>query len=130
MLTPEGKLRQLIVYMATGSTLDVNTTEEVDEAYLALSDDELSENKENLRCGGIPTGIYNPDCRGHKCYDDEQVAVQALDGSWVGFTYWSGGGKHGYPEDVEWMDDAYELDAFQVMEPVWKFKQKEKNEQS
>jgi len=26
---------------------------------------------------------------------------------WVGWTYWYGGGKHGEPESVEWMEDAY-----------------------
>jgi hypothetical protein len=33
------------------------------------------------------------------------------DGSWVGWTYWSGGGKHGEPESISWMSEAYELDV-------------------
>lgn len=32
------------------------------------------------------------------------------DGSWVGWVYWYGGGKHGDPEDIEWMKDAYDLE--------------------
>ena len=31
------------------------------------------------------------------------------DGSWVGWTYWYGGGKYGEPEAIDWMDDAYDL---------------------
>ncbi len=32
-----------------------------------------------------------------------------LDGSWVGWTFWYGGGKHGEPGNVPWMEDAYDL---------------------
>ncbi|WP_244097750.1 hypothetical protein [Burkholderia anthina] len=37
------------------------------------------------------------------------MAAQAPDGSWVGWNYWYGGGKHGEPEAVEWIEDAYDV---------------------
>ena len=33
------------------------------------------------------------------------------DGSWVGWTYWYGGGKHAEPEVMDWMGEAYPLDC-------------------
>lgn len=131
MLSPYHKLLQLIIYETLGTA--PATEEEIDEAYDELDDDARTEGKDNLVWGtALETGLSNP-CPGWRFsrdYDDEEVAVQALDGTWVGFTRWSGGGKHGCPGDIDWMQHLYEVDAVQVMEPVWKFKQKEKNEQS
>jgi len=28
---------------------------------------------------------------------------------YIGWTYWYGGGKHGNPEEIEWVSDAYFL---------------------
>jgi len=30
-------------------------------------------------------------------------------GDWVGWTYWYGGGKHGEPDAIDWLSDAYNL---------------------
>ncbi|MCP5015145.1 MAG: hypothetical protein GY938_07650 [Ketobacter sp.] len=38
----------------------------------------------------------------------ESVAVGGcFDGVWVGWTYFYGGGKHGEPESMGWLEDAY-----------------------
>lgn len=58
-------------------------------------------------------------------YESKSVAKQLYDGRWVGYTYWYGGGKHGSPEVIEWIDDAYYLDAEEVVTTVLKFKKKE-----
>lgn len=42
-------------------------------------------------------------------YDSKSVAKKLDDGRWVGYTYWSGGGKHGEPEAIDWIGDAYFL---------------------
>ncbi len=60
-------------------------------------------------------------------YESKSVAKEIAPGVWVGWTYWYGGGKHGEPSEVPWLDDAYLLDVETVMEPVLEFK-REKNE--
>ncbi len=44
----------------------------------------------------------------------------------MGWTYWSGGGKFGNPEDIPWIEDAYLLDIEeeQKMVTVRKFKKR------
>lgn len=42
-------------------------------------------------------------------YETKSVAKELLNGKWVGYTYWYGGGKHGNPEEIEWMEDSYFL---------------------
>jgi hypothetical protein len=42
-------------------------------------------------------------------YECKEVATQLHDGTWIGWTYWYGGGKHGNPGEIEWMPYAYEL---------------------
>ena len=48
--------------------------------------------------------------------------MEMLDGSWVGWTYFFGGGKHGEPSEMPWMEDAYDVATEVVMEPVRKFR--------
>lgn len=44
-------------------------------------------------------------------YEHKSVAKKCFDDVWVGWTYWYGGGKHGCPEDIPWLDKAYLLDV-------------------
>lgn len=69
--------------------------------------DYLSEVLSELRHGdesGLPPRYYS---RHYEC--TEVAAMRA--GKWVGWSYWHGGGKHGEPEAVDWVDDAYFLDV-------------------
>lgn len=59
-----------------------------------------------LRGGTVETGLPSPSSR---CYEGTEVAAMMPDGSWVGWTYWHGGGKHGDPDAIDWIADAYEL---------------------
>ncbi len=65
---------------------------------------------EEFRCGydhvtdDIPTAYS-------RHYESKSVAKKLSDGSWIGWTYWYGGGKHGEPAAMLWMEDAYELDV-------------------
>lgn len=79
-----------------------------------------------VRGGDVETGLKAPYSR-H--YESKSVAAQYIDGSWVGWTYWYGGGKHGEPDAIDWIDDAYDLNCteeekvvtvrtFSVVEPV------------
>lgn len=45
--------------------------------------------------------------RGLTYYEKKSVAAQMPDGSWVGWIYWYGGGKHSEPEAIDWMSGAY-----------------------
>jgi len=59
-----------------------------------------------------------PDSCGH--YESKSVATE-IDGQWVGWTYWYGGGKHGEPSLMEWLGDAYFLDCCEEMRVVQVF---------
>ena len=50
-------------------------------------------------------------CEGSRHYESKSVAAKMPDGSWVGWTYWYGGGKHGEPEAIDWMESAYNIDC-------------------
>jgi hypothetical protein len=52
---------------------------------------------ESYELAPIETNIPAPDSR-H--YDAESVALMCC-GHWVGWTQWTGGGKHGCPEDID-----------------------------
>lgn len=61
-----------------------------------------------FREGQVETQL---ECPGSRQYESRSVAAKMLDGSWVGWTYWYGGGKHGDPDSISWMEDAYDLDV-------------------
>lgn len=112
-MTPEQKLKHAILllaakqeYITLQDGLEI-TSENVDELYDENDQDwELQDARNEIRCSGEETGIGAPYSR-H--YESDSVAAQMPDGSWVGWTYWYGGGKHGEPEAVDWMEDAYDL---------------------
>lgn len=81
------------------------TAEEVEELFDEIDPyDAISE----IREGEVDTNIDAPYSR-H--YESKSVAVQAPNGQWVGFTHWYGGGKHGNPEEIDWIEYAYLLDC-------------------
>ena len=84
------------------------TPEIVDEVYEDVQDSNEYDYDVmyNLREGDIQTEIAAPSSRNYESYS---VAAEAPNGMWVGWTYWYGGGKHGEPEAVEWVEDAYLL---------------------
>ena len=42
-------------------------------------------------------------------YESDAVAKNLPDGTWVGWTYYHGGGKHSDPGSIPWMEDAYNV---------------------
>jgi hypothetical protein len=92
----------------------LNTGEEVDNAYemyLDLESDTLQDLRYEVREGQVNTDIQPFICNTRllRDYDASSVAMQMDDGSWVGWTYWSGGGRHGESHAIQWMEDAIEL---------------------
>jgi hypothetical protein len=110
IMTPEQKLKWLVLAKAAEWSKEPPPPypcEDVEKLYNALVEagrhwDPTSE----VRGSGIETGLKCPSSR-H--YESEAVARKLPDGSWVGWTYWYGGGKHGNPEEIEWMSDAYDV---------------------
>lgn len=82
----------------TGEEVD-HLWDEADDIYDAIYE---------MREGEVDTNIDAPYSR-H--YESKSVAVQAPNGQWVGFTHWYGGGKHGNPEEIDWIEYAYLLDC-------------------
>lgn len=82
--------------------------DDVDDLYAAAEEsDELSDAVNEVRASGEDTDIEPKDWNRH--YERKSIAARLPDGTWVGWTYWYGGGKHVEPSAVPWMDDAYDV---------------------
>ena len=113
-MTPQHKIKHAIINRANSwderaPLPDSVTAEDIDRIY-----DELDENYglqdalNEIRSTGIETGLP---CGWSRHYESKAVAAQMPDGSWVGWTYWYGGGKHGEPEAIDWIGDAYDVNC-------------------
>jgi hypothetical protein len=112
-MTPMQKLKHMILNrraaFGDGHPIDGITVENVDALYAETEEadeDGMQDARNEVRSSGIETGLPAPFSR-H--YEGDEVATKAPDGSWVGWTHWHGGGKHGEPEAIDWMEDAYDL---------------------
>lgn len=116
-MSPEYKLKYAILALDAlwqDETIPDNLTEEEiedrwDEAEC------LQDAKNEIRCSGTPTGLEAPYSR-H--YESTAVAVCCPNGEWVGFTYWYGGGKHGEPDSIDWIEHAYDLSCTEEQKMV------------
>lgn len=109
-MKPETKLKYAILELAAiwnDETISTTLTEDEVEELWDDSDD-MYDTISEIRCSGIDTGLPGQYSR-H--YESEEVAVQCPNGDWVGFTYWSGGGKFGEPDAIDWIQDAYDVDC-------------------
>ena len=114
-MTPEQSIKKHILLEAMELNDDLNwdgeiTAENVDEAWEKVLVEKRAhwEFRSEFRDSGEETGIQ---CDWSRHYESKSVARQLSNGQWVGWTYWYGGGKHGEPEAIEWMKDAYFLDV-------------------
>lgn len=112
-MTPQQLIKYIILAdLARVEGLQISaemTGEMVDTAYdAAVQEDRHWDAEYQAREGQVETGLETPLSR-H--YETKAVASLAPNGQWVGWTYWYGGGKHGNPEEIEWMEDAYLLDC-------------------
>lgn len=112
-MTPTQKIKWAILHL-TAVWSDQQEPEypcaNVDELYDQLVEKgEHWDAKNETRERGIATGLPCPSSRHYEC---KAVALQMPDKSWVGWTYWHGGGKHGEPEAIEWMEKAYDVECF------------------
>lgn len=113
------------LFMFTARAL--KTAEAIDKAWEAIWGDTdgidwLQQHLDEFRSSYDEETDISPDfCRN---YESKSVAKKLSDGTWVGFTYFYGGGKHSYPEDIPWLEDAYLLDCVEeektVLVRTWK----------
>lgn len=111
-MTPEQKIKhKILVGLISEPSNEIHvdpstiTEENLDDLYEELYADDI---EFEFREGEVETNIP---CEYSRHYESKSVAAKMLDGSWIGWTYWYGGGKHGEPESIDWMGGAYELDV-------------------
>ncbi len=109
-MTAEQKIKHMILVQ-----LSEWSGEPIEEPITAANVDDIYDSEEEkwdaineIRYRGIETNIP---CEYSRHYESKSVAAKAPDGSWVGWTYWYGGGKHGEPEAIDWMKGAYQLEC-------------------
>lgn len=109
-LSPEDWIKREILLSAFANGADpvpISTEEEIRDAYVELRDNGdglIQDLLYEFREGKIETGLPGEWSR-H--YSSRAVAAKMTDGPWIGWTYWYGGGKHGDPGSIDWMDEAY-----------------------
>jgi len=114
-MTPEQKIKHAVLQRAHNNS-DITlpgpvTADNVETLYDANNQDyELQDATQEMRSGEVETGLK---CEWSRHYESKAVAAKMPDGSWVGWTYWYGGGKHGEPEAIDWMNEAYDLDCLE-----------------
>lgn len=112
-MTPEQRIKRQILINADmhakdGVRIEI-TADNVDELFDEANEDwGLQDDINEFRY----SGTYTPEIEApwSRHYEADAVARQLDDGSWVGWIYWHGGGKHGEPEAIDWMDEAYDLE--------------------
>jgi len=111
-MTPEQKIKWAILKKVSdwgGRPAPIYPCADVDELYEAIEGEGcLQDAKYTIRDGEVETGLT---CEYSRHYESKAVAIEMPDGSWVGWTYWYGGGKHAEPEAIDWMDSAYDVDC-------------------
>jgi len=129
-LTPEQRIQRDIILefikvypnVFMGNPTNAVLNGEYDEIFETLDteagytyEDYRQEAEREFREGGKDTGL-DGDWSRH--YESREVAKQLSDGGWVGWTYWYGGGKHGQPAEIDWINYAYELEVEETQELV------------
>lgn len=83
----------------------MNSAEEIETSFEDAEEvDDYWDALEDVRSDGQDTGFKTEYSRN---YESKSIAAEVEPGIWVGWTYWYGGGKHGQPEEIEWMEHAY-----------------------
>ena len=123
-MTPEQKIKHTILSIyseQSGEVLPEITNENIDEVYEEWYNDDykLGDVIYEFREGEFETGLG---CERSRHYESKAVAAKMVDGGYVGWTYWYGGGKHGQPDCIDWMEDAYDVSVKEATKVVLVFK--------
>jgi hypothetical protein len=85
---------------------DVDVLDE-DELYDYIKEHEVMGFLEDIRCSGTETNLEPKQYS--RNYEVDFVS-EIISGRCIGWSYYYGGGKHGYPEDCDWLQTAEYLD--------------------
>jgi hypothetical protein len=128
-MTPEQRIKRHILKEAIEHNDDLNwdgdiTAHNVDEAWqtVLLDNNAHWDYVSQFRDSGEDTRLPSQWSRN---YEAKEVARQLSDGTWVGWTYWHGGGKWGEPEAIDWMNESYDVEVRQETRIVNVFAKKE-----
>jgi len=120
-MTPEQKIKAIIlarVALYQEAPVPEFTDSNIEDLWDAMDEedpDSIQEAKYEIREGEVETNLP---CEWSRHYESKSVAAKAPDGSWVGWTYWYGGGKHAEPEAIDWMGQAYNLNCVEEQKMV------------
>ena len=110
-MTPTQKIKWLVLDKAAQRREEdppPYPCDDVDDLFAAAEGSgEICDALGDVRASGEDTDIETKGW--NRNYECKSIAAQLPDGSWVGWTYWYGGGKHGEPQNVPWMEDAYDV---------------------
>ena len=117
-MTPEFKIKKEIILLAIADgtvpadiRLEDTDIEDVYDHYELC----YTDNHHEYREGQVENDIF---CQDSRHYESRSVASKMSDGSWVGWTYWYGGGKHSDPDSIPWMEESYDLNCVETQETI------------
>jgi hypothetical protein len=116
-MTPEQKIKWLVLAKIAsweGNKPPEYPLADIDKVYAQLTQRPWDAENE-IREGNAETNLK---CDFSRHYESKGVASKLPDGTWVGWTYWYGGGKHGEPEAIDWMEDAYDVKCVEEQKMV------------
>ena len=96
-MTPQEELKEKIKEIAIEFGADPNDDD-------IECSDEWCDAQNEVRCMGEETEL---EASYSRHYESKQVAMKCKSGNWVSWTYWYGGGKHGQPGEIDWIEDAF-----------------------
>lgn len=91
------ELRKDAAFLEQMHRIDSINSENIEDIYEYFAsdyNDELLDARNEVLSGQVDTGIS---CAGSRHYDTKSVAAMSPYGKWIGWTVFSGGGKHGEP---------------------------------
>lgn len=124
MTAPQLICKAILDRIATqGIEVPEVTEENIDSLYDQFIVDDETGLAEDILCT-YREGEFETDIPSDYCRDYESKSVGAKIGDqYVGWTYWFGGGKHGEPSAMGWIEDAYFLELVETkMVPKMIFK--------
>jgi len=111
-MTPEQKIKWMVLeraYSLEDRELPEVNGDNIDDLYQQEDDESGLQDIENeVRESGEETAFDGAFSRNYDC---DVLAGQAPDGSWIAWNYWHGGGKHGDPQSLPWMESAFDVDC-------------------
>lgn len=116
-MTPQQKIKWVVIDLNGDPDQQIDyPLPRVDEMYDELVEQDLHwDALAQIREGTVETNI---ECPSSRHYESKSVGTQLPDASWIGWTYWYGGGKHGRPEEIDWVSEAYDLNCATTTEVV------------